>query len=85
MKDDKPGASEEFAMLGRGVLRTFIRDVLAVALGAGIGALLGLICVYVFGLSFGAVKIGALIGAFGALVARSHLSRLFEYDRRPPE
>ena len=72
-------------MLGRGVRRTFIRDVVAVALGAGIGALLGLICVYIVGLGFGAVKLGALLGVVIALSARSSFGKLFEYDQEPPD
>ncbi|MEZ5731719.1 MAG: hypothetical protein R3D97_05265 [Paracoccaceae bacterium] len=74
--------SDEWAFLGRGVLRTLVLDVMATVLGACIGAALGLFAAYVLGLSFlfGA-KFGALLGAFAALSARSHIHRLFDYDK----
>lgn len=85
--DDEP--KNEWAFLGRGILRTFARDIKATAIGVLIGAILGLLASYILGLSaqFG-IKFGALTGAAAALLARSHFSRLFDYeqsssDKRP--
>ena len=77
--DKKP--TNEWAFLGRGISRTFLRDVKAIAFGVCIGVVLGVVGAYLLGLSaqFG-LKFGALVGAFIALSARSHLSRLFDYE-----
>jgi hypothetical protein len=76
MSNDDKDPVNEWAFLGRGVLRTFVRDIVAIAVGVGIGVILGLVGAYILGFSpqFG-IKFGALIG----LSARSLLSRLFDY------
>lgn len=74
----------EWAFLGRGILRTFKRDVIAIALGVVIGAVIGVVVAYILGRSsqFG-IKFGALVGAFIGLAARSWTSRLFDFDHPP--
>jgi hypothetical protein len=76
--------TNERAFLARGISRTFLRDVKAITFGLCIGVILGVIGAYLLGLSaqFG-LKFGALVGAFIALSARSHLSRLFDYEHPP--
>ncbi|MEL7177409.1 MAG: hypothetical protein AAGK28_12895 [Pseudomonadota bacterium] len=85
MSNDKKPTNEP-VFLGRGITRTFLRDVKAVATGVCIGVFLGILGAYLLGLTaqFG-LKFGALFGAFIALSARSHLSRLFEYDQKPTD
>lgn len=86
MSDDKNKAANEWAFLGRGILRTVLRDIKAIALGVCIGAFLGFLGAYLLGVSAqSGTKIGALLGAFVALSARSHLSRLFDYDQQAPD
>ena len=85
MNNGNEKQKNEWVFLGRGISRTFFRDVKVTVLGVSIGAVLGLLAAFLLGLSaqFG-VKIGALVGAFVALSARSHWYRLFEYDKIAP-
>jgi uncharacterized transporter YbjL len=80
MSNDDKDPVNEWAFLGRGVLRTFVRDIVAIAVGVGIGVILGLVGAYILGFSpqFG-IKFGALVGALIGLSARSLLSRIFDY------
>lgn len=81
MKHEKPDLKEEVAMLGRGILRTFKRDVVAAGIGALAGSILGLILSVFLGGNFEAyAKIGALLGVLIALLSRNTFSTLFEYD-----
>ena len=86
MKDDNEKPTNEWAFLGRGISRTFVRDIKAIAFGVITGAILGFLGAYFLGLSaqFG-LKFGALAGAFVGLSARSHLSKLFDYDKPAPD
>lgn len=80
--DKKP--TNEWAFLGRGISRTFLRDLKAIGFGVVIGVVLGVLGAFLLGLSaqFG-IQFGALVGAFIALSARSHLSKLFDYEHPP--
>lgn len=84
MGDDEKKPKNELAFLLGGVRRTFLRDARAIALGACIGVVLGFLGAYFLGVSAqSGIKFGALVGAFVGLSARSHMSRLFDYDRHP--
>ena len=83
MNNDKKPTSE-WVFLGRGISRTFLRDLKAIGSGVCIGVILGVLGAFLLGLStqFG-LQFGALVGAFIALSARSHLSKLFDYEHPP--
>ena len=86
MSKKPPSTKEELAFLGRGIVRTFVRDVIVVTCGAIIGAALALMVLSVMGYPATAgLKLGALGGAFLGLVFRSVFSPLFDYDGRPPK
>lgn len=81
--NEKP--TNEWAFLGRGILRTFVGDVKTTAIGVCVGALLGVLAAYFLGVSVqSGAKIGALAGAFLGLASRSLTSRLFDYDQPDP-
>ncbi|WP_022704855.1 hypothetical protein [Pseudorhodobacter ferrugineus] len=84
MSNDDKDPVNEWAFLGRGVLRTFVRDIIVIAGSVFISAVIGFSMAYILGFSsqFG-IKFGALVGAFIGLSARSHMSRLFDYDHPP--
>jgi len=86
MSDNGPDPKDEWATLGRGIKRTFLRDLIVTAIGAVAGAALGVILALLSGLSlrFGLLG-GALIGMILALSLRSLTSPLFDYDSPPPE
>ena len=83
--DEEPELKEEITTLGRGIARTFKRDVIATIAGALIGMLIGLVLSVTVGvLTFwGWIKFGALLGAFLGLASRSLFKPLFDYDRPP--
>lgn len=84
MSDEKPTAKDEFKMLGRGILRTFLRDMAAMAVGGIVGAIVGVIGAFMLALPprLG-FYIGGLAGIAIGLMARSTFSALFDYDRPP--
>ena len=82
MSDKDKTTAQDLAFLGRGVGRTFVRDILAIAAGVGIGAVLGLVAALVTGFTLlSGVKLGALAGAFIGLALRSFMRPLFDYDQ----
>ena len=84
MKHEKGDLKTESAMLAKGILRTFQRDVMAAGVGVVVGAILGLIVGYFLGGALASfVKIGALVGFIISLLSRSTFSALFEYDDPP--
>lgn len=86
MKNHKEKPAGEWAFLGRGIFRTVVRDIKAIAIGVCIGAVFGFIGAYFLEFSMqSGTKIGALVGAFVALMARSLLYKLFDYDQPAPD
>ncbi len=86
MSNHKKKPANILAFVGRGVVRTFLRDVKATVFGVCIGAILGFLGAYLLGFSAqSGTKFGALVGACVALLARSHFHRLFEYDQPAPD
>lgn len=82
MTDDGKKPKDEWAFLGRGIARTFKRDLAATTFGVILGAVLGFLGSFVLGFSVGfGIKFGALLGAFIGLASRSFTSRLFDYER----
>ncbi len=75
MTDKKPSARDELAKLGRGVLRTFLRDDLATGIGAAIGAGICLVLDVT-------VCLGVLGGAFLGLSSRGSVTEIFHYVRK---
>lgn len=83
MNNDNETPRNEWAFLGKGILRTFASDAKATVIGAVIGAVLGFLAAYILGFSIRTgIGFGALVGAFLGLAVRPLTSTLFDYD--PP-
>lgn len=76
MQNKKDPSDFGLAFLGRGILRTAKRDILAIGIGIAVGA--GSAAIVGF-----SAKFGMLSGAFLGLFFRTLLSPLFEYDDPP--
>ena len=86
LANDKEKPRNVWKNLGRGFLKTIVRDFKIAAIGVGIGAGLGFLIAYVLGLSapFG-IRMGALLGGAIALLAFSDITRVFDEVRTPSD
>jgi hypothetical protein len=87
MPDHRPGdLKDEMKMLGRGIFRTFVRDVLVIGGCAALGALVGYIAGSILFPGFGRTYalIGVIIGMTVGLLLRTYIARLFDFERPPP-